>query len=60
MSAIASRSALSSAFTGPLPSAVRTSRSPSAQILIVASVWTLPSSRFSVITRKLSSRKSGS
>ena len=59
-SVIASRSARSSAFTGPLPSAVRTKRSPSTQILIVASVWTLPSSRFSVITRKLSSRKSGS
>ena len=42
------------------PSAVRRKRSPWTQIFIVASVWTLPSSRFSTITRQASSRKSGS
>ena len=54
------RSALSSALTGPLPSAVATMRSPSWKSLTVASVSTRPSARFSVMTRKLSSAKSGS
>src|SRR5213076_2101538 len=60
ISPIASRSARSSAWTGPLPSAVRTKRSPLTQILIVASVSTLPSARFSTMQRQDSSRNSGS
>src|SRR4029077_17444989 len=59
-SPIASRSAASRACTGPLPSAVRTKRSPPSQILIVASVATLPSARFSTSTRQDSRRNSGS
>ena len=59
-SPIASRSAASSAFTGPLPSAVRTKRSPPSQTLIVASVATFPSARFSTSTRQDSRRNSGS
>ena len=60
ISTSASRSARSSALTGPLPSAVRTYRSPSTQILIVASVISWPSARFSTITRQDSRRNSGS
>ena len=59
-SPIAARSARSSALTGPLPSAICTRRSPSIQILIVASVCTSPSARCSTITRQDSSVKSGS
>ena len=54
------RSAWSSALTGPLPSAVQTWRSPSRHTLTVASVSTLPSARFSTITRQDSRRNSGS
>lgn len=59
-SVIAARRARSSALTGPLPSAVLVYRSSPTQSLIVASVSTRPSARFSVMTRKLSSRNSDS
>ena len=44
---------------GPLPSAVRTKRCEPTQSLIVASVSTRPSARFSAITRQDSSLNSG-